>query len=304
MNQNKPTYRILAIDDDPNILRLLEHIFNGENYRYYQAIDGKSGLAMIGANRPDLIISDLMLPDIDGFEICKKVREDKTLSTVKFILISANDEKEKVVHGMDIGADDYLIKPLKIEQTRAKVDALLRMKTLQDDLLRSNENLRSTNEELLHTKTKLESINQTAENEKQRLNNTLREISFLMDELEESHKQQVELNQKLEKNSHELVNLLATIVELRNPENKNHAKEVEKMVVFIVSQMDLDITSVKDLRIAALLHEIGKVGVPDDIIRKTPEKWTAKEKRVISQHPLIGESLLKGYAGLENAATI
>ncbi|NOZ74585.1 MAG: response regulator [FCB group bacterium] len=300
----KRTYRILAIDDDPNILRLLGHIFQGEHYRFDQASDGKSGLEKIRSKKPDLIISDVMLPDIDGFEICRKVREDKSFSTVKFILISANGEKEKVVHGMEIGADDYLTKPIEFEQTRAKADALLRMKTLQDDLLRSNEDLRTANEKLLHTKTKLESINRTAENEKQRLNNTLKEISFLMDELEQSHKQQVELNQRLEKNSNDLVNLLATIVEIRNPDNKNHAKEVEKMVLFIVTQMDLDVTSVKDLRIAALLHEIGKVGVPDDIIRKSPEEWTAKERRIISQHPLIGESLLKGYSGLEEAAKL
>ena len=125
-----------------------------------------------------------------------------------------------------------------------------------------------------------------------------------MEELEESHKQQVDLNQSLEKNSNDLVNLLATIVELRNPENKNHAQEVAKIALHIATELELNISVTKDLRIAALLHEIGKVGVPDEIIRKPAEEWTEKERRIISQHPLVGETLLKGYFGLENAATI
>ncbi len=304
MNIPDHPFKILAIDDDPGILLLLKSIFKGRNYNFFQAKNGESGLKLAEEEQPDLIISDVMLPDINGFEICKRIRANKKFETIKFMLVSASIEKNKVVEGLEIGADDYLAKPFDPEQARAKVDALLRIKVLQDDLVIKNEEMRRVNEELLHTKTMLESANRSAENEKERLNNTLKEISFLMEELEESHKQQVDLNQSLEKNSNDLVNLLATIVELRNPENKNHAQEVAKIALHIATELELNISVTKDLRIAALLHEIGKVGVPDEIIRKPAEEWTEKERRIISQHPLVGETLLKGYFGLENAATI
>ncbi len=298
------TFKILAIDDDPNILRLLEHMFKGKNYTFYQAEDGKTGLEKARSIRPDLIISDVLLPDINGFEICKIIRADSDFETVKFVFMSGIGKKEKAIQGLEIGADDYLTKPFYPDQVRAKIDALLRIKSLQDDLVKANDELLKANEELRRYQTLLESANKAAENEKQRLNNTLKEISFLMDELEQSHKQQVELNQTLEKNSNDLVNLLATIVELRNPDNKNHIREVAKMSIYIATELDLDSKMVKDIRVAALLHEIGKVGVPDEIVRKSPSEWTEKEKQIMSQHPLVGESLLSGYTGLENAATI
>ncbi|RMF06385.1 MAG: response regulator [Candidatus Neomarinimicrobiota bacterium] len=300
----KRRFTILAIDDDPNILRLLDKALEGRNISLHHATDGTSGLEQARSLHPDLIISDVRLPDIDGFDICKAIRAEKSLETTKFIFVSALDAKEKAIQGLQLGGDDYLTKPFDLEQTRAKVEALLRIKALEDDLVRRNDELRAANEELMHTKTMLESARQAAENEKQRLNNTLKEISFLMEELEQSHKQQVELNQTLEKNSNDLVNLLATIVELRNPMNKQHAQEVSKMAVYISTILDLDSTLVKDIRNAALLHEIGKVGVPDEIIRKKPEEWTPQEKDIISQHPLVGETLVKGYSGLDKVATI
>lgn len=117
---------ILVIDDDEKITSMLRRGLAFEGYDVFTAHNGAEGLAMMMSADPDLIILDVMMPKVDGFEVCRRLREGG--STVPVLMLTAKDEIENRVKGLDLGADDYLVKPFALEELLARVRALLRRK--------------------------------------------------------------------------------------------------------------------------------------------------------------------------------
>ncbi|NWJ47701.1 MAG: response regulator transcription factor [Chloroflexi bacterium] len=115
--------RILVIDDEPGIVDFIELGLGYEGYEVLTASDGKTGLQLALSEIPDLIILDLMLPGIDGFELCQKLRQT---SKVPVIMLTARDELDDRVRGLDLGADDYLTKPFQFKELAARIRAVLR----------------------------------------------------------------------------------------------------------------------------------------------------------------------------------
>ena len=115
--------KILIVDDEPTLVATLRYNLEREGYRVLTADDGEKGLAMARANQPDLMILDLMLPVIDGFEVCRLLRREMTVPIL--MLTAKTDEVDKVV-GLEIGADDYVTKPFSMRELLARVKALLR----------------------------------------------------------------------------------------------------------------------------------------------------------------------------------
>jgi DNA-binding response OmpR family regulator len=118
---NKP--RILIVEDDKKISRFLELELTHENYSVDFAFNGKEALEKIENNKFDLILLDIMIPRINGFEICKRVR---SFSSIPIIMVTAKDEISDKVIGLDLGADDYLTKPFVIEELLARIRVALR----------------------------------------------------------------------------------------------------------------------------------------------------------------------------------
>ncbi len=114
---------ILLIDDEPQILRALKTILSVNHFRIISAINGEQGMALAVANEPDLIILDLTLPDVDGFQVCEQIRE---WSRVPIIVLSVRDNERDKVAALDKGADDYLTKPFGIEELLARIRVALR----------------------------------------------------------------------------------------------------------------------------------------------------------------------------------
>jgi DNA-binding response OmpR family regulator len=127
---------ILAIEDDPAILRGLADNLRFESYQVLTAAEGETGYALIRDKQPDLIILDLMLPKMSGYEICRKVRAGGIQTPI--LMLTARGEEADRVLGLDLGADDYMAKPFSIRELLARVRALLRRsqpaKTLHDEL--------------------------------------------------------------------------------------------------------------------------------------------------------------------------
>lgn len=115
---------ILAIEDDPAILRGLADNLRFESYDVLTAADGETGYALIRGKRPDLIILDLMLPKLSGYEICRKVRAEGILTPI--LMLTARGEEADRILGLDLGADDYVSKPFSIRELLARVRAILR----------------------------------------------------------------------------------------------------------------------------------------------------------------------------------
>jgi DNA-binding response OmpR family regulator len=117
------TTRILIVDDEPRYLRLLEANLRSEENELFTAMDGEEALESFSANPVDLILLDVMLPGMDGFAVCQRIRQ---FSNVPIIMLTAKGEEHDRVRGLDVGADDYLVKPFSVMELLARVRAVLR----------------------------------------------------------------------------------------------------------------------------------------------------------------------------------
>ena len=114
---------VLVVDDERRYRELLEMNLTRRGYRVLQAADGLSALNQVELEAPDLVMLDLMLPDMDGYEVCRRIRE---YSTVPIIMLTAKAEPAHKIQGLAIGADDYVTKPFSAEEVLARVEAVLR----------------------------------------------------------------------------------------------------------------------------------------------------------------------------------
>jgi two-component system, OmpR family, KDP operon response regulator KdpE len=114
---------ILAADDDPQILRLIARNLQLEDYDVVTATDGQEALERLEAQKFDLAMLDVMMPKLDGFAVCARVRE---FSSVPIIMVTARGQDQDKIHGLDLGADDYLTKPFSVEELLARVRSVLR----------------------------------------------------------------------------------------------------------------------------------------------------------------------------------
>ena len=122
---------LLIIEDDPALLRGLKDNFEAESYRVELARDGREGLAMALAHPPNLILLDIMLPKVNGYEICRSLRARHVDSTI--IMLTAMGQEDDIVRGLELGADDYVTKPFGIRELLARANAFLRRRHAATD---------------------------------------------------------------------------------------------------------------------------------------------------------------------------
>jgi two-component system alkaline phosphatase synthesis response regulator PhoP len=118
--------RILIVEDDPDIAELVAHYLGKAGYTTERIVSGRDALAAIAAKSPDLVVLDLMLPQVDGLEICRTVRSDSKTAAIPIIMLTARAEESERIVGLELGADDYLAKPFSPNELVARVRALLR----------------------------------------------------------------------------------------------------------------------------------------------------------------------------------
>lgn len=121
---------VVVADDDPHLLRLLERNLQFEGYEVLVASDGEQAIELIAHHGPDLAILDVMMPHLDGLTVCQRVR---AFSTVPIIIMTARGQEEEKIRALDLGADDYLIKPFSVDELLARVAAVLRRGQWSDD---------------------------------------------------------------------------------------------------------------------------------------------------------------------------
>jgi len=118
--------KVLIIEDERDILDLVRHYLEKEGFRPRTATDGTAGLAAVRQEHPDVIVLDLMLPGMDGLELCKKLRADPATALTPIIMLTAKAEESDKIVGLELGADDYLTKPFSPKELVARIKALLR----------------------------------------------------------------------------------------------------------------------------------------------------------------------------------
>jgi two-component system, cell cycle response regulator len=133
--------RILVVDDNPDNVEIIATRLRFRGYDMQEASDGYQALELVQNSPPDLILLDVMLPDIDGYEISRRIKGDESLPYIPIILVTARDSTQDKVMGLDAGADDYLTKPINFPELEARVRSMLRIKRLQDELEEKNREL-------------------------------------------------------------------------------------------------------------------------------------------------------------------
>ncbi|MGH7458516.1 MAG: HD domain-containing phosphohydrolase [Longimicrobiaceae bacterium] len=251
--QHRERPRVLVVDDEPNIRLVLRRALSEEEYQVEEASDGRAALKRFRRSGADVILSDLLMPGVDGLEFLKQVKEID--DTVGFVILTGAGTLENAVEALRLHADDYLLKPFNLDEVSLAVERAL---------------------------------------ERQRL---VRENRYYQEHLEHRVAEQAE---RIERIFVEALHTLANAIEARDGYTGGHVERVTRYAVATGREMGLKGERLRTLWVGALLHDVGKIGVPDEILRK-PGRLTEDEYEVMKRHPQIGASIVERSSFLEPA---
>ena len=134
--------KIAVIEDEADILEVIDYNLSKEGFDVCSALNGEEGLALVKNEGPDLVLLDLMLPGLDGIEICRKLKTDYSTRSIPIIMVTAKGEESDIVLGLGMGADDYMVKPFRPRELMARIRSVLR----RGDFIEEGEGLVSIDE--------------------------------------------------------------------------------------------------------------------------------------------------------------
>ena len=251
--KDKPV--ILVVDDQPQNLELLEAYLAPQGYGIVTAANGEEALDKLSGNPIDLMLLDIMMPGMDGFEVTRRVRRDNMHRLLPIILVTALRETEDRIKGIEAGCDDFISKPLDKMELLARVRSLLKVnaykylmanyrKMLEAEVLRRTE-------ELKHALERIKSV------------------------------------------SLDTIYRLSMASEYKDEDTGAHIKRMSLYSAAIARRMGLDDSTIETILYAAAMHDLGKIGIPDRILTK-PARLDPAEWKIMKQHPVIGAEILKG----------
>jgi len=312
------TKRICITEDSRSQALIAETIFADRGYEVVLAENGMDALYKINEMRPDLIISDVEMPHMNGYDLCRTVKSDTELKHIPFILLTLLSSITDVVKGLEAGADYYLTKPYNADVLVSMVGSILRNGPVSSNgdravsicmpagdallsfeaepqkvfnfLHSTYENLVQENRHLLFTKQELRKLNNLLE-EKVR-----EKTMFLEGEVAERRKAENALKESLEnmrKTVDGTVRALAKTIEMRDPYTAGHQRRVAQLSCAIGKQMNFSGDFVDGLEVMGFLHDIGKIIVPAEILSK-PGALNEFELNIIKAHAQAGYNILKG----------
>ncbi len=154
-------FSILIVDDEPKNIQLLGSILSKENFDVEFAVDGKSCLEWVASSDFDLILLDVMMPDIDGYTVCKKIKSDNSKKDIPIIFLTAKVESDEILKGFDAGGVDYIIKPFKVSELMSRINVQLEISKMKKSLIEKNKLLTKLNEDLNIANEKLDKLSKT-----------------------------------------------------------------------------------------------------------------------------------------------
>jgi putative two-component system response regulator len=213
-------FKILIVDDDSRNVKLLGAVLAPLNYEIFKSYNGAEALSLIKKVNIDLVLLDIMMPDMDGYEVCRRLKQSEATRLISIVMVTALDDLEARIKGIEAGADDFIIKPPNKVELMARINSLLR-------------------------------VNQ--------------------------------LNKKLISIENVLISI-ASAVEAKDVYTQGHTQRVADMAVALGKKKGLSAIETDALRLGGILHDVGKIGVPREILNKPgpldPDEW-----EIIKGHP-------------------
>ena len=264
---------LLIVDDQPENLAVLSALLQ-PHYLVRAARSGQQALrAAAKTPCPDLILLDVMMPEMDGYAVLAQLRQTPLSADIPVIFITALVTEEDEQRGFDLGAVDYITKPIKPAVVLARVRTQLELKQARDELADQNARL----EVLVAERT--QALHQSLEN------------------TETAHA-------ALKKTYFGTLMAIAALVELRGASVGEHSRRVADLARQVATDLDMGPTEIQDVFVAALLHDIGKIGFPDELLRKPVPLMSADQAGLYRRHPGLAADALGKIGPLAGIAAI
>jgi putative two-component system response regulator len=220
--------RILIVDDHAAARLALTTLLRREGFEVHETSSGDEALAQCPTFRPDLILLDIVMPGMSGFEVCRRIKATPETRLTPVVLITGLSETEDRIKGINAGADDFLSKPIDMNELLARTRSLIRLKQYTDEL----------------------------------------------------------------ENAESVLFTLAHSIEARDPYTGGHCERLSEMSAQLGEKLKLPDEQIKALRRAGIVHDIGKVVVPDSILLKT-DPLSPQDMEIMRKHPVVGEHICK-----------
>jgi putative two-component system response regulator len=244
---------VLVVDDLPQNVKLLEAYLIPQNYEIVRAANGEEALAKLTESQIDLILLDVMMPDIDGFEVTRRVRQNDKYRLLPIILVTSLGETKDRVKGIEAGCDDFISKPVDKTELLARVKSLLKVKAYNDLMGNYRKELES-------------------------------EVNKRTEELKQA-------SDRLKTASLDTIYRLSIASDYKDGDTGAHIKRMSRYCAAVARRMGLDEKTISDILYAAPMHDLGKIGIPDKILSK-PGKLDPVEHDIMKLHTVIGAKIL------------
>ena len=244
---------VLIVDDEYIGRETLQSVLEGEGYQLEMAESGVQAIEKAKQLLPDVILLDVMMPGMTGFEVCQRIRSDPQIAEIPIIILTALDDRESLLNALKAGADDFISKPFDRYELRARLLGITRLNRYQK-LLQERAKLREANAQLLNA-----------------YEATIEGLSHALD--------------------------------LRDRETEGHSRRVTEVTVKLAQALDISEDEITHIRRGALLHDIGKIGIPDSILHK-PYTLTEEEWVTMRRHPQFAYDMLSHIEYLRPALAI
>ena len=251
--KDKPV--ILVVDDQLQNVELLEAQLVPLGYEIIRAANGKDALTIITGNEIDLMLLDIMMPGMDGFEVIRRVRQGTKTRLLPIILVTALRETEDRIKGIEAGCDDFISKPVDKMELFARVRSLLKVKDYNDLMLNYRKELES-------------------------------EVTARTEQLKKAL-------ERIKTASLDTIYRLSVASEYKDKDTGAHIKRMSRYSIAVARRMGLDENTIETILYSAPMHDLGKIGIPDQILMK-PAILDPAEWKIMKMHTVIGAKILQG----------
>ncbi len=281
-----PPATLLFVDDEQNILASLKRLFRPLGYTIHTANGGAEGLSVLEKEPVDVVVSDMRMPDMDGAQFLEQVAT-RWPDTVRILLTGYADIASTVAAVNKGGIWKYINKPWDDTDLKQSVHNALERKFLVDENRRLEQLTRKQNEALRELNTGLEA----------KVAARVSEIQQMMDQLDLTH-------ETLKKSYAQSVKVFSSLIEMRERNGRGHARRVAELAQKLAEKLGMSNADMQDVGYASLLHDIGKIALPDKLLATPFSELQPTERLEVLKHPVIGQGVLMTLEPLQETGRL